>query len=73
MTSIFVNFEKDPFFQMEYDPNFGLGNLGIFVTSNIISTQLDEIWKTTSISLKIEENLICFLKWKMTSILFKAT
>ena len=36
------------FFQMEDDLNFVLGDLGSwFLVSNIVLTQLDEIWKTT--------------------------
>ena len=34
---------------MEDNLNFVLGNLGsLFLVSNLISTQLDELWKTTS-------------------------
>ena len=44
--------------QMEDDLNFVLDNLGSwFLVSNIVSTQLDEIWKTTSILLTMEEDL----------------
>ena len=39
-----------------------------FLVCNIISTQLDEIWKTTSIFLKIKYDLIFFWKSKTTSI-----
>ena len=47
---------------------------------NIVSTQLDEIWKMTSIFLKTEDdlislkmgaNLVLFFKFEMTSIFLK--
>jgi hypothetical protein len=37
-----------------------LGNPGSFSVCNLILTQLDEIWKKTSIFLKMEENLNYF-------------
>ena len=44
------------FFQIEDDLNFVLGNLGSwFLVCNIVSTQLDEKWKTLSIFLKMED------------------
>ena len=72
-------FEKEDdldFFQMEDDLNFVLGNLvSLFSVCNLISNQLEEIWKTTSIFLKMEYNLKFFSngrqlqdfgKWKTT-------
>ena len=57
---------------MEDDLNFAKGILGNwFLACNIVSTQLDEIWKTTYICLKMEDDLNFFLKWKMTSIFLK--
>ena len=69
---------------MEDDLNFLLANIGSWsLVCNFVSTQLDEIWKTTSIG-EMEDNLIFltmeddlkylkieddlnFWKWKMTS------
>jgi hypothetical protein len=46
---------------MEDDLNVALGNLwGKFLECNIVSTQLDEKVKKTSICWKMEENLIFF-------------
>jgi hypothetical protein len=56
--NIFENGRRHKFLQMEDDLNLVLGNLGSwFLVCNIVSTQLDEIWKTTSIFLKIEDDL----------------
>ena len=41
-------------FQMEDDLNF------VLLVCNIVSTQLDGIWKTNTIYLKMEDNLIFF-------------
>jgi hypothetical protein len=67
-------------FQMEDDLYFVLGNLGNwFLVCNIVSTQLNEIWNTTSfffklkptsIFWKMEDDLI-FFQWKMTSNIWK--
>ena len=56
---IFFQIEDDlNSFQMEDDLNFVLGNLGSwFLVCNIVSTQLDEIWKTTPSFLKMEDDL----------------
>ena len=46
------------FLLMEDDLNFALGNLGSsFLECNIVSTQLDEVWKKTSNFLKMEDDL----------------
>ena len=46
---------------MEDDLNFAQDNLGSwFSVCNLILTQLDEIWKKTSIFLKMEDNLNFF-------------
>ena len=51
----FFQMEDDlNFFQMEDKLNFVLVNLGIrFLVCNIVSTKLDEKWKTTSFFLKM--------------------
>ena len=49
------------FFQMEDNLNVVLGNLGSwFLVYSLILTQLDELWKTTSIFLKMEDDLNFF-------------
>ena len=46
------------FFQMEDDLHLILGNIGSWIlVCNIGSTQLDKIWKITSIFLKMEDNI----------------
>ena len=48
-------------FQMENDINFVQGNLGSwFSVCHLILTQLDEIWKTTSMFLKMVDDLNFF-------------
>ena len=48
---------------MEDDLNFALGNLGIcFLVYNIVSTQVDEIWKTTYIFFENRRRPHFFLK-----------
>ena len=45
------------FFQMEDDLNFDLSNKWSWkLVCNIGSTQLDQIWRTTSIFLKMEDD-----------------
>ena len=50
----------------------GMGNLGSgFFVKQLFLTQLEEIWKTTSLFLKMEDDLKFVSKWNTTSILFK--
>jgi hypothetical protein len=55
----FLKLEDDlNLFQMEDDLNCILSNLLIrFLVCKIVSTHLDEIWKTISIFLKMEDDL----------------
>ena len=60
--NIFENRRRPQFFQMEDNLNFVLGNIWSWnLVCNIGSTQLDEIWRTTPIFLKMEDDL-SFLK-----------
>ena len=64
--NIFKNGRRPQFFQMDDDLNLVLGNPRTwFSVCNLILTQLDEIWKTTSIFLKMEDDLdFCQMDWK---------
>ena len=56
--NIFENGRRPPFLKKEDDLNFDPGNPGNgFFICNLISTQLYEIWKKTSIFLKMEDKL----------------